>query len=246
MSKNILNISYLKMNLGIIMIKQVFILAAGRGSRMMPLTKNIPKPLIEVNGVSMLDRILAKVNHLNNIENIVVNGFYLADKLESHIYNLKNHKIRFVKENEQLETGGGLVNALPFFDKNEPILIINGDIVWDNDDLLENFINVFEEGSADILLGVKKKESFLGYNGDGDFDIINNSVIRNKSGAYVYTGIQILHPKILELIELPVIPFSLSHFFNNSGKIKLDAIELRGNMFHIGDPESLQKYNDVI
>lgn len=234
------------MNLGIIMIKQVFILAAGRGSRMMPLTKNIPKPLIEVNGVSMLDRILAKVNHLNNIENIVVNGFYLADKLESHIHNLKNHKIRFVKENEQLETGGGLVNALPFFDKNEPILIINGDIVWSNDDLLENFINVFEEGSADILLGVKKKESFLGYNGDGDFDIINNSVIRNKSGAYVYTGIQILHPKILELVKLPEAPFSLSYFFNNSGKIKLDAIELRGNMFHIGDPESLQKYNDAI
>ncbi len=86
----------------------------------------------------------------------------------------------------------------------------------------------------------------MGYEGGGDFDIIDNKITPNKSGKYVYTGIQILHPRILKLVKLPKTPFSLSYFFNNTGKIKLNGVELKGKMFHIGDPQSLKKYSNLV
>jgi len=228
------------------MIKQVFILAAGKGTRMMPLTKNTPKPLIEVNNISMLDRILQKIENLPNIDKILINGFYLADNLEKYIKNLHNNKICFIKESVPFETGGGLVNALPYINQDEPILMINGDIVWQDAALLSEFIDDFIKKDCDILLGLKRKEQFLGYEGGGDFDIIDNKIIKNKSGEYVYTGIQILHPRILKLVKLPQIPFSLSYFFNNTSKIKLQGVDFKSKMFHIGDPQSLKKYGNLV
>ncbi len=142
------------------MIKQVFILAAGKGTRMMPLTKNTPKPLIEVNNISMLDRILQKIENLPNIDKILINGFYLADNLEKYIKNLHNNKICFIKESTPLETGGGLVNALLYINQDEPILMINGDIIWQDVALLSGFIDDFIKKDCDILLGLKRKEQF--------------------------------------------------------------------------------------
>jgi MurNAc alpha-1-phosphate uridylyltransferase len=112
------------------MIKQAFILAAGRGERMRPLTDSMPKPLVKISGKSMLDRAIEKVVAIAEIEKIVVNAFYLSEMIENHIANLGNNKIIVSTEKNKLETGGGLLQALKFFNSQEPILLINSDIVW--------------------------------------------------------------------------------------------------------------------
>ena len=225
-------------------ITQVLILAAGEGLRMRPLTNNQPKPLIKVNGVSMLDRILKKLEELPQITKIVVNGFYLADKLENHLKSLNNPKIIFSNETSKLETGGGLLQALKFFDENQPIIIINGDIIWQNNDVLQSMLNNFDLGKMDILLGLKDKNSFLGYDGNGDFNLKNGEVTKDKINNFVYTGIQIFNLAILKKHKLPEPPFSLNYFFSDLSKIK--GTELSGNFFHIGTPEALESFSKLI
>lgn len=231
------------------MITQVLILAAGQGSRMRPLTDKIPKPLIQVNNKSMLDRILAKLDQLSEIKKIVVNGFYLSDKIEDHLDSLDDDRIIFSKEDKILETGGGLLKALPFFDKNKPILIINGDIVWQDDLALKKLIGSFNDEDTDILIGLKDKASFLGYDGKGDFNVSDNgSVSKGEVNEFIYTGIQIFHPRILQDNELPPAPFSLSYFFKDAQRksIRLKAMQMPGKFFHIGTPQALEQYGHLV
>lgn len=228
-------------------IKQVFILAAGQGLRMRPLTLDNPKPLVKINGLSMLDRILQKVNLLNNIEKIVVNGFYLADKVANHLNNINDHRIIFSEETTKLETGGGLLQALKFFDINQPILIINGDIVWQSQDVLPLMIKEFKQTKCNILLGLKNKKDFLGYEGNGDFNLDkNNNISKSDNNNYVYTGIQIFHPRVLQNIAMPKPPFSLNHFFKDNHNIVLKGLELPGQFYHIGTIPDLEKYQYII
>ncbi len=249
------------------MVIQALILAAGEGQRMRPLTENQPKPLIKVNGISMLDRILAKLDKIPQIQKIVINGFYLSDKIEDHLKSINNKKITFSREIQKLETGGGLLQAMQFFDENEPILIINGDIIWQNFDVIQFMIENFDSKNTDILLGLKAKHSFLGYNGNGDFNLRDGKMITDKINDFVYTGIQILHPRILKQQKLPKPPFSLNYFFTDlipdpdfslsadylkmgfgiSQKlIRIKGVELKGDFFHIGTAEDLAKYEKNI
>lgn len=231
------------------MINQVLILAAGRGSRMRPLTDKIPKPLIKVNNKSMLDRVLFKLSNIPSIDKIIVNGFYLSDKIEEHLKSLNNNKIIFSKEDKILETGGGLVNALPLFDENKPILIINGDIVWKDNSAISYLIESFNDVDTDILIGLKDKDSFLGYDGKGDFNLNEDGgVSRGDINDFVYTGIQIFHPRILKDGNFPQEPFSLSYFFKDIKRksVRLKAIKLPGKFFHIGTPKALEQYGHLV
>lgn len=114
-------------------ITQAFIFAAGRGERMRPITDKIPKPLVKIKGKAIIDYIIEKLDKIDNIKTIVINGFYLADELEKHIKKLKNPKIVFSHETEKLETGGGLVFASDKIDLHKPLLTINGDVLWFDD-----------------------------------------------------------------------------------------------------------------
>ncbi len=238
------------------MINQVFILAAGQGLRMRPLTNNTPKPLIEVNGKSMLDRILDKLGKLEAINKVVINGFYLSDNIKRHLVNIKSNigniksnNIIFSEEKEKLETGGGLLKALPLFDKNQPILIINGDIIWQDIAVLEKMINSFDENNTDILVGLKDRDLFLGYDGNGDFNLNQDGQLsQDQINDFVYTGIQIFHPRILQGITLPKGPFSLNYFFKDvkEKSIRLKGIKLPGKFLHIGTADDLKKYENLV
>ena len=90
------------------------ILAAGRGVRMQPLTLTKPKPLFEIGGRTMLDHALDRLVGFG-IHRAVVNTFYLAEQIEAHLKNRKDIKIIISHENELLDTGGGIKNALGHF-----------------------------------------------------------------------------------------------------------------------------------
>ena len=110
--------------------KQAIIFAAGLGTRLKPLTNTIPKVLVEVDGIPMLERIILKLIS-NSFSRIVINTHYFADKVEDFI-NSKKFDIEIIisYEKDVLETGGGLVFAKKYFDKGN-ILVYNGDILTD-------------------------------------------------------------------------------------------------------------------
>ena len=144
-------------------ITQAFIFCAGRGERMRPLTDSTPKPLLEVKNKKILDYILEKLQKISSLEKIIINAFYLADEIEKHIISLNNPKIILSREVEKVETGGGLVYALDKIDVDKPLLTLNGDVLWrdqnnfsDIDFLSENF----DINSHDFLLGLKKVEDY--------------------------------------------------------------------------------------
>ena len=97
------------------------ILAAGFGKRMMPLTRDIPKPLIKINGVSLLDN---SINFLTKLgcKEIIINTHYQHSQIQNLInYSYNNKNIKLVYEEEILDTGGGVKNAISFFDKSKCI-----------------------------------------------------------------------------------------------------------------------------
>ncbi len=230
-------------------INQAFILAAGRGERMKPLTNTIPKPLAKINGKPIIDYTIEKLSALKNINKIIINSYYLAEVLENHLASLNNPKIVISHENEKLETGGGLINALSLINTNQPLLIINGDLFWQDEDnsLLKTMLENFDENKMDILLALKPNNQFFGYEGNGDFDLNEAGEVKNSvNPSHTYIGIQIIHPRILENAPEEK-SFSLNYFFQKAvAENRIGGIEVREKPFHIGTVESLEAVNNLI
>src|SRR3954469_23766562 len=110
--------------------KKAFVLAAGMGERMRPLTDNCPKPLLTVAGETMLDRTLEALVEAG-VEDVVVNTHYLGQMIADHLKNRKHPRITFSHEAELLDTGGGVKKMLKFFG-NEPFYVLNADVLWTN------------------------------------------------------------------------------------------------------------------
>ena len=183
------------------------ILAAGFGKRLNPLTLSCPKPLIKIGNETLLSNTIKFLEDFG-IKQIVINTHYLGDQIKKYI-NEKKFKSNIIIINEDkkiLDTGGGIFNALKYF--NESFLCINPDTIWNTNyikesKLLEN--DFFLNKRKCSLLLVNKVKSF-DENLKGDFSLKNGLVARNKNEnlKYIYTGLQIIDPKI---------------FFNISNKI---------------------------
>lgn len=238
------------------MIDQAFIFAAGRGERMRPLTDSIPKPLVEVKNRAIIDYSIEKLNKIPQIKKIIINGFYLAEQIEDYIKKLNNPKIIFSHESSKIETGGGLVYAKKYFDENKPLLLINGDILWQDLDGIsdiEKICEAYNSSNCDILLGLKKNGDVLGYDGDGDFNFNQEngrlSKISNNPLSHVFVGVQVINPLILK--DAPSECFSMSYFYKKAladDKIvnKIKGYELSGRYFHIGDMRALQDAQNAL
>ena len=244
------------------LINQSFIFAAGRGERMRPITDTIPKPLVKIKNKAIIDYAIEKLNKIANIQKIIINGFYLADEVENHLKKLNNPKITFSRETAKIETGGGLFYAMKNkkFDEQQPILLVNGDILWQDpvemglenngqnvEDKrqisdIEKICQAYNPNDCDILLGLKKTGEILGYEGKGDFDFDPKtgalSKKPNQPQSHVFVGIQVVNPQILNQVSEQC--FSMSYFYKKAvsedGKVNgIKGIELAGRYFHIGD-----------
>ena len=107
--------------------RRAMVLAAGLGVRMKPLTDRIPKPLVKVGGKPLIDYVLERLDAAN-VERIVVNVHYLADALERHLAGRRAVVISDERD-QVLETGGGVVKALPLLG-SAPFFLINSDTIW--------------------------------------------------------------------------------------------------------------------
>jgi N-acetyl-alpha-D-muramate 1-phosphate uridylyltransferase len=217
------------------------ILAAGFGKRMMPLTKDIPKPLIDINGITLLDN---SINFLKSLgcNDIIINMHYQYDKIETMIERRKDKKIiKLIYENDILDTGGAVKNAIPNF-LYKDILVTNSDIFWINKNVIDvkRLISKYIKNNSPHLLLVEKNKSFGLDKNFGDFILKNNRITRFKKGnsIFYYSGLQILNVDVFENFE--DIKFSLNKVWDDliSNK-KLFGETMISNCYHVGDAYGL-------
>ncbi|MEE2694825.1 MAG: sugar phosphate nucleotidyltransferase [Pseudomonadota bacterium] len=234
-----------------VMINEAMIFSAGLGTRMLPLTRTTPKPLIKINKKSIL---------VNNIEkllkagfrNIVINAFYFPNKIHEEVKSFYP-KVKVIEENERLETGGGLLNAMKknFFKKKAPIVLINGDVFWINKEhqTLDKMRNLWDSKKMDILLCLQKKKELCGYQGNGDFDLSNSNkgigrVLLRKNPEFVFTGLQIINPVIMKSIRKKV--FSTKELiFSSINEEKVFGYIDNNPWYHIGTINDLENCRKI-
>lgn len=231
------------------MIETAMIMAAGYGTRMKPLTNNISKAMVRLNGKPLINHMLQRLVNVG-IKKAIVNVHAFAPNLISHLNSL-NLDLEIVISDETnllLETGGGVVKALPMLGQ-KPILICNIDSIWiEFEPVLEKLINAWKPGHMDELLLCAKAEWSLGYSGKGDFDFgKNNSLTRrsNQKSDYIYAGVQVFKPALAKPYKVE--KFSRNKIWNESLKRKtIYGIQLPGYWMHVGDPKSLIAAEAVI
>jgi N-acetyl-alpha-D-muramate 1-phosphate uridylyltransferase len=217
------------------------ILAAGLGTRMRPLTETLPKPLVQVQGRALIDWALDFVEEAG-IDVAIINTSYLATMVETHVARRTSPHIIISREEEPLETGGGIANALPLLG-DMPFLSMNSDAICIKK-LLHPVLKLqraFNPATMDALLLVHPVEKAIGYDGAGDFDIAEEGHVIRRSGAtapYVFTGIQILSPALFE--GAPEGKFSMNALYNRD-LTRVHALVHDGHWLHVGDLSGLAK-----
>ena len=225
-------------------IESAMVMGAGIGKRMRPLTATRPKPLVRVAGKALIDHSLDRIEAAG-IGHVVVNVHYLADALEAHLAAQKrNFTIAVSDERGQLlETGGGMVKALPLL-TGDPILIVNSDNIWTDgpQDSIRNLARHWDGDRMDALLLVIRQASATGHGGKGDFHMDpSGKLSRRKPGRvapFVYTGIQLISPRLL--VGAPDGPFSTNLLWDRAiAAGRLYGLSHMGQWFDVGTPASI-------
>ena len=174
---------------------KAFILAAGLGTRLKDLTKDLPKPLLKVRGKSLIEWNILKLKRAG-FEHIIINTHYLGDLIEDHIGNGEkfNLKISYSREEEILGTGGALIKAKDLIGR-DTFLILSGDL-W-TDYPFSRLINYDSKKKAHLILLKKGKEK------EADMNLKNDYIFVDKnSKELTYSGIGLINPKIYEGIKI--------------------------------------------
>jgi MurNAc alpha-1-phosphate uridylyltransferase len=216
------------------------VFAAGFGKRMLPITNTIPKPLVKVAGKTLLDYTLDNLAKAG-VKTAVVNTHHLADVLEKHLKARgDNPHIIISHEPVILETGGGIVNAMPLLG-DKPFLSINSDImlVDGKTSAIKRLATNWNPEKMDALMLLQPVESAVGYDGTGDFDLSADGHIINDTATkpYVFTGVMILKPEIFNGYKAE--PFSV--YRDCIAKLdKVFGLVHDGKWLHIGTPEGIK------
>lgn len=223
------------------------VLAAGRGERMKPLTEHTPKPLAEVAGQTLLDRLLDRLA-AGGITRAVVNLHHLADRMEAHLRRRQagGRPPELLLSDERaalLETGGGVRKALPLLGM-EPFLVANADTLWRPGmvDPVAALRARWNPDEMDALLLVAATATAIGFAGRGDFlmDPWGRLERRPESDVapFVYAGVGVFTPALFD--ATPAGPFSLNLIFDRLIKTgRLFGLRLDGQLLHVGTVEAI-------
>lgn len=225
-----------------IKITHAMVLAAGLGTRMRPITDRLPKCLIPVSGRALIDRTIDRFQEAG-VKTVVVNVHHLADMVERHLKARAQPKILVSREEERLETGGGVKNALSLLGA-DPFFVANADAMWLNGpgDALKRMAQRWNDDEMDALLLLHATVDAYGYEGRGDFtvDAVGRLARRPEREVVpnLFAGVQILSPRLFA--DTPDEPFSLNVVYDKAIEAgRLFGIVHDGEWFHIGTPEGL-------
>lgn len=197
------------------------VMAAGLGKRMMPLTADRPKPLIEVAGQPLIDHCLERIAAAG-VTHAVVNVHYLADMMEAHLA-AHPHGLAISISDERallMETGGGLMQAAPMIDA-DPFFCVNSDNLWTDagSNALVSLAECWDPMVMDFLLLLVPFDQANNHTGKGDFHLSPSGRITRRSpeeerGEFVFTGIQLIGKRVL--VDAPEGPFSTNLFWSRA------------------------------
>jgi MurNAc alpha-1-phosphate uridylyltransferase len=225
------------------MPRRAMVLAAGLGVRMKPLTDRIPKPLVEVGGKPLIDHVLDRLADAG-VERAVVNVHYLADAIERHLADRRAPAIAISDERGQLlETGGGVVKALPLLGP-APFFLINSDTIW-IDSVKPNLLRLaeaFDPDRMDALLLLAPTTTSIGYGGRGDYAMASSGRLERRGERdvvpFVYTGTAIFVPELFAGAAED--RFSLTRLFDRAEEAgRLHGLRLEGVWMHVGTPDAI-------
>ena len=212
------------------------ILAAGRGERLRPLTERMPKPLIPVAGEPLIVHQLRWL-HRAGIRDVVINLHHLGEAIERALGTGTDlgMRIRYSRESELLDTGGGIKNALPRLAPG-PFVVLNGDI-WTN----YPFRDLTDVRPAKAHLVLTPTPA---YKDQADFQLDTTDggalVRRSADNDLTYCGVAVLAESLFD--DTPVDPFPLTEPLFKA----VDAGEVTGEVFNdtwidIGTPGELKR-----
>ncbi|WP_240046927.1 nucleotidyltransferase family protein [Paracraurococcus ruber] len=220
------------------------VLAAGLGLRMRPLTDATAKPLLTLDGRTLLDHALDRLAAAG-IGQAVVNAHWCADQVAAAVAGRDSPRIALQREDALLETGGGVARALPLLGDG-PFAVANGDSVWLDGprQALGRMAAAFDPAQMDALLLVVRSAQVDGDIGRGDFLLDPLGRVRRprerELAPYVFAGVQILTPGMFR--NTPGGKFSLNILYDraiDSGR--LFALVHDGVWFHLSTPPDLDR-----
>ena len=226
-------------------INTALILCAGFGKRLNPITLTTPKPLLELNNITLLESCIKLIESLG-IKKVIINTFYLGNQISNFLTKKNfNINISIIEDGKSiLNTGGGILNMVNNSEDND-FLIFNPDTFWGKeyfDEIVQMEKLYFSKNIENILLLTKKNLSF-DKNLIGDFNLENNLVYKNEINNFIYTGCQILNKKLF--LNYKVENFSIIKVWNSLiEKKKLFGYESYNDFYHLTDLETFKKLKD--
>ena len=217
-------------------IKTALILCAGYGKRLNPITLTTPKPLLKINEITLLENCINLIHSLG-INKILINTFYLSEKIEEFFKEKKfNLEIKIINDGSNiLNTGGGILNLLNSSNETD-FIIFNPDTVWSLN--YKKYIEDMEKlyffnKVKSILLLANEKLSF-DKNLKGDFNLKKNIIKKDEFNRLIYTGCQILNKSLFDFYM--VSNFSISNIWNELiNKDELYGFESLEDFRHLTD-----------
>ena len=223
------------------------VLAAGLGTRMRAVSETIPKPLVPLAGRPLIAHALESLERAGAAE-VVVNTHHLAAQIESFLADYAARpsapRIHISREEERLETGGGVRQALGWLG-GDAFYVLNSDAVIADRGApaLARLAGAWDEEAMDALLLLCPLARALGCGGAGDFFHDRDGRLSRRGAAasapYIFTGVQLLHPRLFA--DAPTGAYSLNRHYDEAILAgRLFGLVHRGHMLHVGSPEGLE------
>ncbi len=205
-------------------IDQAMIMCAGFGKRLFPITKEVPKPLLSIAGTTALGWLIEKLRS-QGVRKIIINTHHLEEKVKEYIRNYDAVDVEFILnfEPELLGTGGGIYNALPYFN-SKPFFVLNCDMIWlGNENPLASLASLYKS-EMPIIIGLTTPSQILCLNKtNGYLFNKNNQPYRVKkttseTAPYIFTGVRIMHPNLFNNLKVSSASFSILELFDKAEK----------------------------
>ena len=225
-------------------VTKAIILGAGFGKRMHPITKKTPKPLVKINGVTLLENSIKFLSSLG-VKHIIVNAHHLHMEIVNFVKKKRfSSKVKVVIEKRKiLDTGGGILNASKQF-KKKIFFVLNPDTLWRRGykNEFKKLEKVYLKNKKPTMLLVSKNRSY-DRSFKGDFNLNSkNEILRQKNNKFIFTGVQIISRSIFKKKKIK--PFSMNKVWDDLIKNKeLLGVASRQKFFHINNYKIYKKLN---
>ena len=224
---------------------KAMLLAAGKGERMLPLTRKVPKPLLKAGGLSLISHQLNRLAE-NGITQIVINHSWLGEKIERAVGNGSEHGVDIVWSHEEqpLETAGGIIQALELLQQDassDSFISVNADIWTDYP-----YKKLPDLDGSNLLAWLVLVDN-PPHHPQGDF-VLNNERLTETDDSQktlTFSGISVFHPALFDGVppgKQSVVPLLKQAM--REGKVGGEYFQ--GQWFDIGTPERLQALNEML